>query len=324
MPRNSIPYWKFTNHESVCHHVFPTRCHVFYSRTPGKTLPVYFYIALSLSLSLIPRHHVFIVTGDIATKGNNGRQTHNGSWLTSRLGSQRVLSFAYSPAKTMAARNSSTSEDLILVESASGSRSVPRSEEIYRLFRLAFPSHSLSLSFFLSLPPSLSLSLWPILDGPLISGTTLQGLRHTEDRSEISRVFHFFFRIREGGGGLSFSLSLSVRVYMSPRWIEDEFRFKDAEFEGVGYRSRTDRGPPLVAPYISTTTIGVPHVRRTPLSIPTIVCRSSSPRLPPRMQWRSSPISFGNDSLCFFSFSRSKLKRSRGYSLSRGGIGVDD
>ena len=185
---------------------------------------------------------------------------------------------------------------------------------------------TLSLSFFLSLPLSLPLSLWPILDGPLISGTTLQGLRHTEDRSEISRVFHFFFRIREGGGGLSFSLSLSLslRVCMSPRWIEDEFRFKDAEFEGVGYRSRTDRGPPLVAPYISTTTIGVPHVRRTPLSIPTIVCRSSSPRLPPRMQWRSSPISFGNDSLCFFSFSRSKLKRSRGYSLSRGGIGVDD
>ena len=59
----------------------------------------------------------------------------------------------------MAARNSSTSEDLILVESASGSRSVPRSEEVYRLFRLAFPSHSLSLFLPLSLSLSLSLSL---------------------------------------------------------------------------------------------------------------------------------------------------------------------
>ena len=135
------------------------------------------------------------------------------------------LSFAYSPARTMAARNSSTSEDLILVEN--GSRiPILFSEGIS--FQCLFLSLTHSLSLFLSLSLSLSRSIDDSIPEELSEG------RHTDlSRECIVSSHHLFPRIRKGEG-LSLSLSLSFRASEA----EDRGRvsfLKDAELEGVGY-----------------------------------------------------------------------------------------
>ena len=120
-----------------CHHVSLSPLAAMFSKNPRKPL------SLSIS-SLNVYHH-----DSAAQRVNNGRKR------TMEVGSQaQVLSFAYSPARTMAARNSSTSEDLILVEN--GSRiPILFSEGIS--FQCLFLSLTHSLSLFLSLSLSLSI-----------------------------------------------------------------------------------------------------------------------------------------------------------------------
>ena len=179
------------------------------------------------------------------------------------VGSQaQVLSFAYSPARTMAARNSSTSEDLILVEN--GSRiPILFSEGIS--FQCLFLSLTHSLSLFLSLSLSLSLSRW------FDSRRTVGRATHRS----ITRVYSFQPPLvpsnPEGGGALSLFLSFRASE------AEDRGRvsfLKDAELEGVGYPF-TDWPRPATrrALYFHHH---VPHVRRTPLS--SIVQRSCADR----------------------------------------------
>lgn len=189
------------------------------------------------------------------------------------------LSFAYSPARTMAARNSSTSEDLILVEN--GSRiPILFSEGIS--FQCLFLSLTHSLSLFLSLSLSLSIDRW------FDSRRTVGRATHRS----ITRVYSFQPPLvpsnPEGGGALSLSLFLSVPLR---RRIEDEFRSsRTRSWKAWVTRSRTDRGPPLAAPYISTTTyptFGVP-----------LFPRSSNDRVPIVMQWRSTTFRFFGIHLC--------------------------
>ena len=125
-----------------CHHVSLSPLAAMFSKNPRKP-----YLLLTVFLSLFLS--TFIITIP-AQRVNNGRKR------TMEVGSQaQVLSFAYSPARTMAARNSSTSEDLILVEN--GSRiPILFSEGIS--FQCLFLSLTHSLSLFLSLSLSLSLS----------------------------------------------------------------------------------------------------------------------------------------------------------------------
>ena len=223
-----------------CHHVSLSPLAAMFSKNPRKP-----YLLLTVFLSLFLS--TFIITIP-AQRVNNGRKR------TMEVGSQaQVLSFAYSPARTMAARNSSTSEDLILVEN--GSRiPILFSEGIS--FQCLFLSLTHSLSLFLSL--SLSLSLDDSIPEELSEG------RHTDlSRECIVSSHHLFPRIRKGEGlSLSFFLSVPLR-----RRIEDEFRSsRTRSWKAWVTRSRTDRGPPLAAPYISTTTyptFGVPLFPRS-------------------------------------------------------------
>ena len=143
---------------------------------------------------------------------------------------------------------------------SSSSKTVPGS-------RSYFPRGSLSSAFFfLSLTHSLSfshsLSLSRSIDDSIPE--ELSEGRHTDlSRECIVSSHHLFPRIRKGEGlSLSFFLSVPLR-----RRIEDEFRSsRTRSWKAWVTRSRTDRGPPLAAPYISTTTyptFGVPLFPRS-------------------------------------------------------------